>query len=167
MSRATCGAGQLDSRVLRDTKASKPVFQRVHTLYASVLSLSITTTTKTMARGGLTLLALALVSQSVEGFSQNDNNAWNARFAELHSDLYTAPLPAALVSQCKNKGKSILNQVTHRIRDLSPAPPLRVRPIRRRLFLFHALFLFDSSSKIFTLFFLPGRVPRSAAATVA
>jgi hypothetical protein len=71
------------------------------------------TTTKTMARGGLTLLALALATQlSVEAFSQNDNAAWNARFAELHSDLYTAPLPAALVSQCKNKGKVSLNQVT-------------------------------------------------------
>ena len=31
---------------------------------------------------------------------------------------------------------------------LLPRPALRVRSIRRRLFLFHALFLFDSSSKI-------------------
>ena len=66
-----------------------------------------------MARRGLTLLALALATQlSVEAFSQNDNNKWNERFTELHSDLYTAPLPAALVSQCKNRGKSSLNQVT-------------------------------------------------------
>ena len=39
---------------------------------------------------------------------------------------------------------------THRIRDFSPAPPCAFA-IRRRLFLFHALFLFVSSSKIFTL----------------
>ncbi len=65
-----------------------------------------------MAPRALTL-ALALATQlSVEAFSQNDNSAWNARFAELHSDLYTAPLPAALISQCKNTGKATLNQVT-------------------------------------------------------
>ena len=66
-----------------------------------------------MASRALPLLALALATQlSVEAFSQNDNNKWNERFAELHNDLYTAPLPAALVSQCKNKGKVSLNQVT-------------------------------------------------------
>ncbi|CAH0365489.1 unnamed protein product [Pelagomonas calceolata] len=65
-----------------------------------------------MAPRALTLLALALATQlSVEGFSQSDNSAWNARFAELHNDLYTAPLPAAL-DQCRNKGKSTLAQVT-------------------------------------------------------
>ena len=57
--------------------------------------------------------SLAAQSWPGEAFSQNDNGAWNARFAELHADLYTAPLPAALEAQCKNKGKAAsLNQVT-------------------------------------------------------
>ena len=52
-----------------------------------------------MAIHGLALLALALATQnSVEAFSQSDNSAWNARFDELHNDLYTAPLPPALDS---------------------------------------------------------------------
>ena len=59
-----------------------------------------------MAIHGLARLALALAAQrSVEAFSQNDNAAWNARFAELHADLYTAPLPAALEASCRNQGK--------------------------------------------------------------
>ena len=65
-----------------------------------------------MAIHGLALLALAATQLSVEAFSQNDQNKWNARFNELHGDLYTAPLPSALVSQCKNKGTSSLNSVT-------------------------------------------------------
>ena len=46
-----------------------------------------------MARGGLTLLALALASQECEAFSQNDNNKWSARFA-THSDLYGHDAPS-------------------------------------------------------------------------
>ena len=57
-------------------------------------------------------LLLALAAQRGEAFSQSDNAAWNARFAELHNDLYTAPLPAALAAQCRKKGKSSLTEVT-------------------------------------------------------
>ena len=65
-----------------------------------------------MAIHGIALLALATTQLSVEAFSQNDNGAWNARFAELHADLYTAPLPAALEATCKSKGKYFLTEVT-------------------------------------------------------
>ena len=59
-------------------------FQRVRTLYATASVINVTTTTKTMASRALPLLALALATQlSVEAFSQYDNSAWNARFADL------------------------------------------------------------------------------------
>ena len=59
------------------------------------------------------IIALASLHRGT-AFNQNDNTKWTARFAELHGDLYTAPLPPALVSQCKEKGRVTLNEASAR-----------------------------------------------------